>query len=60
MISNRLKTYMTIDAANVELRARNEERLKAAKEAMGKKWLLHPENAMSREKFRKIEKVVSK
>lgn len=59
MISNRLKTFMAIDEQSAELRARNEERLKAAKEAMGTKWLLHPANAMSRAKFKKIEKVTS-
>lgn len=57
MISNRLKTFMSIDTSNAELRARNEERLKAVKEAMGKKWLLHPDNAMTKDKFRKIAKV---
>ena len=59
MISNRLKTFIAIDEASAELRARNEERLRAAKEAMGTKWLLHPNNAMSRAKFKKIEKVNS-
>ena len=48
-----------IDVANSELIQRNAERLKQAKEAMGTKYLLHPANAMSKEKFRKIAKVTS-
>jgi hypothetical protein len=48
-----------IDAVNTELRQRNDVRLAEAKLALGKKYLLHPENAMSREKFRKISKVTS-
>lgn len=48
-----------IDEVNRDLILRNEERLKQAKEALGTKYLLHPSNAMSREKFRKISRVTS-
>lgn len=55
-----LNFLKAIDAANSELRARNEQRLKEAKEKMGAKYLLHPDNAMTRAKFVKIEKVISR
>ena len=59
-ISVRMQTLMAIDEANKELRQRNESRLAAAKEAMGAKYLLHPDNKMSKEKFRKMSRIVSK
>lgn len=59
-ISVKMMALQAIDEANKELRERNEVRLKAAKEALGTKYLLHPDNAMSKEKFRKISKVVTK
>lgn len=31
-----------------ELRSRNEERLKQAKEKLGSKWLLHPDNKVNK------------
>ena len=60
VMSVRMLALSAMDAANKELRERNEIRLKAAKEAMGTKYLLHPDNKMSKEKFRKITRVVSK
>ena len=60
VVSVRMQTLMAIDEANKELRERNEVRLKAAKEAMGAKYLLHPDNQMSKEKFRKMSKIVAK
>lgn len=59
-VSGRLLLLRAIDEANKELRERNEIRLKAAKEAMGAKYLLHPDNAMSKEKFRKMSRIVMK
>ena len=59
MVGPSLKALQAVDAANQELRLRNAERLAAAKEAMGRKYLLHPENAMSREKFVQISRVTS-
>lgn len=52
-----LNFLKAIDTANAELRARNEHRLREAKEKMGAKYLLHPDNAMSKEKYAKIVKV---
>lgn len=59
MVGPSLEALKRIDVANAELAARNAERLAAAKQAMGRKYLLHPENAMSREKFVQISKVTS-
>lgn len=54
-----LDKLKAIDATNRELRERNEIRLAAAKAAMGRQYLLHPENSMSREKFNKIALVTA-
>ena len=59
MVSSALNALMKIDQSNRELIERNAQRLQEAKEKMGRKYLLHPENAMSREKFKKIEKVMA-
>jgi hypothetical protein len=59
MISNELKSLNAVDQATAELRERNAIRLQEAKDKLGKKYLLHPDNAMSREKFQKIAKVTS-
>lgn len=58
-LSPKMQTLMAIDAANKELQERNAIRLKEAKEKMGTKYLLHPANAMSREKFNKISRVLA-
>lgn len=39
---------MTDSQELIDLRKRNEERLAAAKAALGTKWLLHPENVRKR------------
>ena len=39
---------MTDNQELIELRKRNEERLAAAKLALGTKWLLHPDNVRKR------------
>jgi hypothetical protein len=56
-ISKKIQALCTIDEINVELQQRNNLRLVEAKEKMGKTYLLHPENAMSRAKFQAISKV---
>lgn len=40
----------------LELRKRNEERLRAAKEQLGTKYLLHPDNQITKKKFRRTLK----
>lgn len=59
MISSEFKSLVNIDQATAELRERNAIRLQEAKDKLGKKYLLHPANAMSREKFKKIAKVTA-
>lgn len=39
---------MELSKEMVELRLRNEERLKAAKEQLGEKWILHPVHQVHR------------
>lgn len=46
---------MTYDEL-MALRARNEERLKLAKEQLGEKWLLHPKNKVR--KFKKADEFI--
>lgn len=43
-----------------ELRLRNEKRLKEVKERMGERWLLHPANQMTKEKWKKVVKTTNK
>lgn len=59
MVSSSIEALQKIDEANKELRERNAQRLAEAKQAMGRKYLLHPENAMSREKYSAISKVTA-
>lgn len=59
MNTQSMQAKISIDQLNKELRERNEIRLKAAKIALGEKYLLHPNNQMSRAKFEKIQKVTS-
>lgn len=57
MNTKSMQAKLSIDQLNKELRERNEIRLQAAKVALGEKYLLHPNNQMSREKFQKIQRV---
>ncbi len=59
MVSSSIEALQKIDEANKELRERNAQRLAEAKQAMGRKYLLHPEKAMSREKYSAISKVTA-
>lgn len=43
-----------------ELRARNAQRLAEFKEKMGEKWLLHPANQITKEKWQKVVKTTNK
>jgi len=43
-----------------ELRARNAQRLAEFKEKMGEKWLLHPANQVTKDKWKKVIKTASK
>jgi hypothetical protein len=45
MLSTEFKTLRDIDESMSELRERNEARVAALKEQMGRKWVLHPANA---------------
>lgn len=45
ILANELLALRAIDAVNAELRARNEARIAEAKAALGKKYLLHPDNS---------------
>lgn len=47
------KMVMDIDEL-VELRLRNEQRAKLAKEALGTKWLLHPNNSVKIKKHKSV------
>lgn len=53
--SKQLLQKMT-DQEIIELRQRNEERLRVAKEQMGDKYLLHPSNQITKRKFRQTLK----
>lgn len=57
MISSELKALRCVDQATLELRERNAQRVAAMKEEMGRKYLLHPDNAMTKNKFKKIERI---
>lgn len=59
MVGPSLAALQRVDVANTELRLRNEQRLAEKKAEMGRKYLLHPENAMSREKFKEIARVTA-
>lgn len=43
-----------------DLRKRNAIRLQEVKDRMGAKWLLHPENQMTKEKWKKVVKTTNK
>ena len=43
-----------------ELRARNAQRLAEFKEKMGEKWLLHPANQITKDKWQKVIKTTNK
>ena len=47
---------MTTEQDLLDLRARIDERLKLAKEALGTKYLLHPDNMVKKKKVRKEKK----
>ena len=51
MLAEEMIALRAIDAANAELRARNEARLFEFKESMGTKYLLHPDNAPKRQEY---------
>lgn len=55
MVSERIDALMTLDEFNKDLLDRNAERLRKMKEQMGKKYVLHPDNAMTKEKFKLIK-----
>ena len=41
-----------------EIRARNAERVEEAKKRLGNRYLCHPDNFVTREKFRKIQRTL--
>lgn len=45
ILADELLALRAIDAVNADLRARNEARVAEAKAALGKKYLLHPDNS---------------
>lgn len=59
MLENIIVTPLTMKALKMtekeleELRARNDERAKAMIKALGNKWLCHPDNAISKDKYAK-------
>lgn len=54
IIASELIALRAIDAVNAELRARNEERLKAVKEAMGERYVLHPANSPKKQSHKGV------
>jgi hypothetical protein len=48
----------TLDAATTEIRERNAQRVAEMKERMGRKYVLHPDNAPKKSKYRKVLKAV--
>lgn len=54
MTSDEIVALKSLDACNAELRARNEARITAAKEAMGTKYVLHPANSPSKNTYKAV------
>lgn len=54
LTSSEILALREVDAKNAELRARNKERLVAAKAALGTKYLLHPDNAPEKTEYRAV------
>ena len=55
-ISEEMQALKQISSATDELRKRNLERAQAMKMAMGKKFVLHPDNSPRRKKEKKVLK----
>lgn len=51
IISDCIAGLRAIDEANKELRERNERRVAAVKVRMGRKYLLHPDNAPKKQAY---------
>lgn len=58
--SDELVALEAIDAKNAELRARNAERLAAAKLAMGEKYVLHPAHSPKKNDYKAVLQHVEK
>lgn len=58
MISLDFMTLKNVDRETQELRERNEARVAAIKEQMGRKFVLHPDNAPRKLKHKKVLKAV--
>jgi hypothetical protein len=51
-----MKALRDVDKDTQELRERNEQRVKEIKERMGKKFVLHPDNAPRKNRYKKVLK----
>ena len=58
MLSNEFIALRNIDTATQDLRERNAQRVAEAKQRMGVKYVLHPDNAPRKSKYRKVLKAV--
>lgn len=58
MISLDFMSLKSVDQATQELRDRNAARVAAIKEQMGRKFVLHPDNAPRKLKHKKVLKAV--
>ena len=52
--SSQLFALKKMDARNTDLRERNEARIKAFKESMGEKWVLHPANSPEKQVAQRV------
>lgn len=52
--SSGLKALRELDAKNAELRARNEMRIEQFKLSMGKRWVLHTDNAPEKTAYKAV------
>lgn len=54
MISEEFVAMRAVDQATAELRARNAQRVAEMKAKMGRKFVLHPDNAPRKSKYKKV------
>jgi hypothetical protein len=58
MISTDFSNLKSVDQATAELRERNEARVAEIKKQMGRKFVLHPDNAPKKTRHKKVLKAV--